>query len=498
MNNLINLISSGLFTKITETPSLQLSEIPVELQSILKPGQVVILNILSETGKTFMGNLEIDGQFFDVSIKNNFSLKLPKGETITLNVKVGSAGRLLPYVPQKTSFETTGYGPTTIFENKSIVPNIEISPLKPTDFITQIIKDYPSLEGIKQQIADVIGGIKLDLNQIGNINNTDNSLLQPLKNVLFKIAQNPQEFSSFKAELNSVLNNLTGKQIEGEIFINDNNQTIVKTILGETYLVSKAKIPTSEKILLEITGRINNEEHIKLLQDLIKTISSDNKEALKQENILKAKGVELLKELLPKIETSLLQQIINTLPVKNDNIVESIYNFYKAVIDKDITRIFPSVNYTDNIAGNRNINSSELTEINNFMAKSIRETISWRVIEMPLFDGTRFFPLKIAVKKDSEQAKSDNRKKGTRFLVETEFSKLGSFQFDGFSSVERRSLDLIVRTSKQLDDDFCSCIINLFKKSLYDVNYSGAIKINCQQNFIKIPDKEIVNKGVYI
>ena len=132
------------------------------------------------------------------------------------------------------------------------------------------------------------------------------------------------------------------------------------------------------------------------------------------------------------------------------------------------------------------------------MAKSVRETISWRVIEMPLFDGTRFFPLKIAVKKDSEQAKSDNRKKGTRFLVETEFSKLGSFQFDGFSSVERRSLDLIVRTSKQLDDDFCSCIINLFKKSLYDVNYSGAIKINCQQNFIKIPDKEIVNKGVYI
>jgi len=354
------------------------------------------------------------------------------------------------------------------------------------------------LEGIKQQIADVIGVIKLDLNQIGNINNTDNSLLQPLKNVLFKIAQNPQEFSSFKAELNSVLNNLTGKQIEGEIFINDNNQTIVKTILGETYLVSKAKIPTSEKILLEITGRINNEEHIKLLQDLIKTISSDNKEALKQENILKAKGVELLKELLPKIETSLLQQIINTLPVKNDNIVESIYNFYKAVIDKDITRIFPSVNYTDDIAGNRNINSSELTEINNFMAKSVRETISWRVVEMPLFDGTRFFPLKIAVKKDSEQAKSDNRKKGTRFLVETEFSKLGSFQFDGFSSVERRSLDLIVRTSKQLDDDFCSCIINLFKKSLYDVNYSGAIKINCQQNFIKIPDKEIVNKGVYI
>ena len=74
MNNLINLISSGFFTKITETPSLQLSEIPVELQNILKPGQLAILNILSEAGKTLMGNLEIDGQFFDVSIKNNFSL----------------------------------------------------------------------------------------------------------------------------------------------------------------------------------------------------------------------------------------------------------------------------------------------------------------------------------------------------------------------------------------------------------------------------------------
>ena len=118
---------------------------------------------------------------------------------------------------------------------------------------------------------------------------------------------------------------------------------------------------------------------------------------------------------------------------------------------------------------------------------------------MPLFDGNQLQPFKFAVKKDSNKNnhKASKQKSGTRFIVETEFSKLGSFQFDGFSNVLKRNFDLIIRTSKYFDDDFCSNIINLFKKSLYKLDYSGTIKINCKSDFIKIYEQSNMNEGIY-
>jgi hypothetical protein len=120
------------------------------------------------------------------------------------------------------------------------------------------------------------------------------------------------------------------------------------------------------------------------------------------------------------------------------------------------------------------------------LQNSLKETTSWRIVEMPFYDGTQLSALKIAVKKDKRQKEKQNERKTARFVVETEFSKLGRFQFDGFSKVQSRSLDLIIRTSEKISDDFCANIINLFKKSLYKLDYSGTIKINCKSDFIKI------------
>ena len=129
---------------------------------------------------------------------------------------------------------------------------------------------------------------------------------------------------------------------------------------------------------------------------------------------------------------------------------------------------------------------------------SQKETTSWRIVEMPFYDGFQLSAIKIAVKKDKQKQERQKDKKTTRFVVETEFSKLGKFQFDGFSKVQLRSLDLIIRTSEQISDDFCLNIINLFKKSLYDLDYSGTIKINRAENFINFNDESIINEGVYI
>ena len=114
--------------------------------------------------------------------------------------------------------------------------------------------------------------------------------------------------------------------------------------------------------------------------------------------------------------------------------------------------------------------------------------------------------VKLAVKKKKQDKDADNQpsphKKEARFVLETEFSKLGKFQFDGFSVVNERRFDLIIRTSKMLPDDFCAHVVNLFKTSLHAVDYHGNIKLNLKENFIKIaddePDNISIKDGLYI
>ena len=130
----------------------------------------------------------------------------------------------------------------------------------------------------------------------------------------------------------------------------------------------------------------------------------------------------------------------------------------------------------------------------------MRETAVWREVEIPFFDGSQVQIWKMAVRKDNENEKGKNVKvSGKRFIIDTVFSMLGEFQFDGFASLKERKFDLIIRTSKLQSNDFCMQVMNLFKKSLYDTNYVGTIKINQKEAFVcPIKTESLPQDGVYI
>ena len=87
-------------------------------------------------------------------------------------------------------------------------------------------------------------------------------------------------------------------------------------------------------------------------------------------------------------------------------------------------------------------------------------------------------------------------------MVDTSFSQLGAFQFDGFSFVKDRQFDLIIRTSQAIDEDLKSNIFGIFKTTLHNLNYTGTIKINVKENFIKICEdenkEETLKQGLYV
>ena len=139
-----------------------------------------------------------------------------------------------------------------------------------------------------------------------------------------------------------------------------------------------------------------------------------------------------------------------------------------------------------------------------FLGTSIREGGTWKIINIPFLQGHQIEKIRIAIKNFKEEENKTNlrHKKSARFVVDTNFSRLGSFQFDGFSYVKDRQFDLIVRSSKNIDESIKSNIFKIFKTCLHSLHYKGTIKLNVKENFIKICDdkdqEETIKQGFYV
>ena len=109
----------------------------------------------------------------------------------------------------------------------------------------------------------------------------------------------------------------------------------------------------------------------------------------------------------------------------------------------------------------------------------------------------------IEVLDEEEKKKSrENRRFGTRFVVDTSFSRLGSLQFDGYALAKDKRFDLIIRTERDIGSDFCANVMRLFKATLHEEGYAGTVKINVKEKFIKICDdsaeSQTLADGIYI
>lgn len=204
---------------------------------------------------------------------------------------------------------------------------------------------------------------------------------------------------------------------------------------------------------------------------------------------------------LPELASKLLEKV----PSLNAKMLSNMLNFARSS-EQSRPEVWLGKDLVTELRTHGPEGEAVISRVADYLAVSHKEGISWRMVEIPFWDGTNISKIRLAVKKtqddDEQENPSSRRKSGVRFLLETDFSKLGKFQFDGFSLAKDRRFDLVVRTSKTLPSDFCSHIVNLFKTSLHDVDYVGNISINVKENFIKIGEDEItqsqIRDGVYI
>ena len=497
MNNLINLNNIISSLKITGNKQvLQLSEISSELSEAIKIHKTGMLEVLAKSeGFDFV--LQLGDKSFPVNLKNNLLTSIPLEDKVIIPVKLNVSGNLT-IINDVIKEATDQLKLEVVVETKEgFLQKPNLTPIKIQNFVEQTIKDVPLDRNVKQQIMQIAKDIDVSLKSIGGqITNGVN--IENLQNIIKETIANSQNFTELKTNLRQVFESLLSKQLPGEISNKIDQLYVVKTPLGETYFSSEVKIPLFQKVILDINSQISAfDQKIKIADALLKNILPDYKASPDINVMMQDGSLKHLVEIIQNADVKIIEMLMSKLPFQNDNLLENIYNLYKGVISKDIAQWLGHENVkeliTDDINGQKYIN--DLTKM---LHSSLKETPSWKIVEMPFFDGSQLSAIKIAIKKDKQQKEKAKKENVTRFVVETEFSKLGKFQFDGFSKAEKRSFDLIIRTSAKISDDFCSNIINLFKKSLYALDYYGSIKINMVENFINFNDEMVVTEGVYI
>lgn len=485
---------------------LHINEMPEDMTDVLQNGARANLKVAVKEAM-LITQLEIDNQVYDVKLSGNIPHPT-NDEVLNLPVKVASGNRL-QIMPDTLAqqFKSVDVPSAVKVEINSAeqLKSVLVEPLKLDEFINSKLDEFNVSSSVKEQIMPQIPRLQISLSAIGLKPDNANDLLQPLYNTLKQIAKaDNQELNFLQNQLRQNIVDLIGKNISGEVIRQNNNVTFVKTDLGESFFDAPLKIHPHEDLTFNVSNIISPDKTFQNspLEQILRLFGNDivDKPDFNTKSLSEIFSTISNRNNTLSNNTSLLNLLAEKLPTYNQNFLSNMVNFYRAAVQKDVSIWLGDNNIKNITAVSTEVQSSEIiADLNRFVASSIKDTPLWKVVEIPVYAENNFKPLKIALKKNGEnQSEHEKTKQGTRFIVETQFSKMGEFQFDGFVRAKDRTLDLIIRTSSPVEDDFCSQVINLFKNSLYSLDYKGNIKINQKDAFINFYENTPQKQGIYI
>ncbi len=306
---------------------------------------------------------------------------------------------------------------------------------------------------------------------------------------------------------------LTGKILPADTIVRpDVNLTGFKTPLGEVMSAVPLRIEehTPVELLVKsvtlppVLSQEDNAGIMSLGAQLIDELI--NEQTSLRTMSLPQMSIEQIQDKLksPVLPPELKAEVRAKLPAADNRMLSNLVNYVKAAAHQNIEQWLGTA-LVERLSASGAEGQEVLHQLTTVLNSSLREQQLWRVIEIPFFNGEQLDKISLAVKKygDEEQKTPDGgyQKYGTRFVVETNFTRLGRFQFDGYSLKKDKHFDLIVRTERTLSKGFCANMMRIFTNTLHDVGYVGTIKINVNENFIKISDntpKENSSTGILI
>ncbi len=295
--------------------------------------------------------------------------------------------------------------------------------------------------------------------------------------------------SPIYSSIEQLLQQLIGRELPAQV-IEKGELKVLQTPFGEIVPEIPLKMEVGEQLLLRISELIIPKE--------------DNKTA-KISTPITNKIIEIIKPLQEQITPEVYSALVEKIPADNTKMLSNIISFLKAAADENINTWLGN-EITDNLRLSGSKVQESLNQLESLLIGRKEENSQWRIIEVPFYDTENLRQIRVAMRKYTKEDNSRSSKRTkhdvSRFVIDTTFTVLGAFQFDGFSIAKDKRFDLIIRTEKDIGKDFCSQIMHLFRSSLSAVDYAGNIQINIKEKFIKLCDNNtentILQDGLYI
>jgi hypothetical protein len=126
----------------------------------------------------------------------------------------------------------------------------------------------------------------------------------------------------------------------------------------------------------------------------------------------------------------------------------------------------------------------DLTELRRLGANAA--TGEWRVLSLPLLVGASIQPVRLYLRRNGSKPRDPG---GSRFVLETEMSRLGTLQLDGL--VRGNRLDLVLRSHTPLPQEVRTEATALFHRTTAASGYHGDILFSTVASFTVAPLTEL-------
>ena len=387
--------------------------------------------------------------------------------------------------PQETPIQVQAQAPQNVITNQvQTETKIPLAPLKLENIVKNIAQETlitpDKLQAVLKELPDVSVEFSKNIEvPIKQVVEQAQIIKENIKGLLSS-SQLPKEIS------NGILSAMEGVKILPAKTEAYPQTTVFKTPLGNVFPEEAVKLAEGINLQLNVLDIVPNEKlGLKDVLELLQIKDSPHKDVLKTINVTEPE----LKEIYKILQENPVTQ--NKMPIaESKNFLSNIIGFVKAAVKEDAKHWLGRAEVAElqsTPQGQQTLNIAQLA-----IENAVKDTGRWRMIEIPVMSGEMIDNMKLSIKKQQEETEEEGRnkktkpqEKSTRFVLETNFSRLGKFQFDGLAIEEKRRFDLIIRTEKQLEEDIYSHIMRLYKTTLENLNYAGTIKINLKENFIK-------------
>lgn len=125
----------------------------------------------------------------------------------------------------------------------------------------------------------------------------------------------------------------------------------------------------------------------------------------------------------------------------------------------------------------------------------------WRTFLIPFFNGAEVQPIKLHTRQAGDDEDAEKGRKGTRFIVDIELSRLGRLQLDGLVYQKEKHMDLIVRTENRLPPRIENGIRDVFEDANDVTGIKGGIGFQAAPpNFVEIgrPERPSERVGLIV